>query len=249
MISVRNIHKRFGKQVVLDGVSLEIEPDKTTTIVGPSGVGKSVLLKLVMGILRPEKGEILVCDKNITIARSESERNRIREHIGVLFQSAALFDSLSVYENIAFPLYERTSMGREEVHDRVCEMLQALSLYRYAQHFPQEVSLGIRKRVGIARAIIMEPDVVLFDEPNTGLDPRVGQDVYDLIAHCQSTWGFTGIVISHELPEVFQVSDRVVMLLGGKVVMDGTPQEFRESDKAEVQQFLMGKVDGPIRIH
>lgn len=249
MISIQNVHKRFGSQVVLSGIDLEIDADKTTTIVGPSGVGKSVLLKLVMGILQPDEGQILVCNKNITEAQSETEKNNIRRHIGVLFQSAALFDSLSVYDNVSFPLLERTRLNREEIHEKVCEMLRSLSLLKYAKRFPQEVSIGIRKRVGMARAIIMEPDVVLFDEPNTGLDPKVGQEVYDLILHCQSTWGFTGIVISHELPEVFQVSDRVVMLLGGEVVMDGTPDEFKASTKPEVQQFLMGKVDGPIRIH
>ncbi len=248
MISVRNVSKRFGEQVVLQDVSLEIEPGLTTTIVGPSGVGKSVLLKLIMGIMTPEKGEVLIDGESITRARTEREKNRIRKHLGVLFQSAALFDSLSVYDNIAFPLIERGGYTREEVNERANKLITALSLRKHAQHFPEEISIGLRKRVGMARALITEPDVILFDEPNTGLDPLVGQEVYDLIKHCQDDWNFTGVVISHELPEVFQVSDKVVMLLHAQVIAEGTPQEFMDSANPEVQQFLHGRTDGPIKI-
>lgn len=248
MISIRGIHKRFGSQVVLDGIDLEIEPGRTTAVVGPSGVGKSVLLKLIMGILDPDGGEILVCGENITKARSERRRNRIRAMLGVLFQSAALFDSLTVYDNLAFPLVERLKCTGREVHTRVLAMLEALSLERYASNFPEEISIGIRKRVGMARCLITEPKVLLFDEPNTGLDPLDGQEVYDLIRTCKEKWGFTGVVISHELPEVFQVSDRVAMLLNGKIVEDKTPQELMQSKNPAVIQFLQGRIDGPIKI-
>lgn len=248
MISVRNITKRFGSQVVLDGVSLEIQAGKTTAVVGPSGVGKSVLIKLIMGILAPESGEIEVFGENITKAQTEAERNKIRGSLGVLFQSAALFDSLTVYENIAFPLTQRTELSRQQIHFKVVELLEALSLKEFAFRLPQEVSIGIRKRVGMARALITQPKVLLFDEPNTGLDPLVGQEVYDLIKLSRKTWGFSGIVISHELPEVFQVSDRVAMLLGGKVIEEGSPQEFAASLNPAVQQFLHGSLNGPIKI-
>ncbi|MBX7142910.1 MAG: ATP-binding cassette domain-containing protein [Oligoflexia bacterium] len=248
MICVRNVSKRFGKQVVLSGVSLNIEDGKTTTIVGPSGVGKSVLLKLIMGILAPDQGEIEIFGENITRADSEAERNRIRASLGVLFQSAALFDSLTVYENVAFALNQRFSLPRKEVHERVVSMLSALSLESFAFRYPQEISIGIRKRVGMARALITQPKVVLFDEPNTGLDPLVGQEVYDLIKECRKKWGFTGVVISHELPEVFQVSDRVAMILQGKIIEEGTPAEFAASANPAVQQFLNGRIDGPIKI-
>lgn len=248
MISVRGVSKSFGSQVVLQDLNLEVEAGKTTTIVGPSGAGKSVLLKLIMGILSPDKGEIEVCGYNITEARSEREKNEIRENLGVLFQSAALFDSLTVYENIAFPLTERKGLKREEAHEQVVRLVKALSLSRYVDKLPQEVSIGIRKRVGLARALAFEPKVLLFDEPNTGLDPLVGQEVYDLISESQKSQGFTGVVISHELPEVFQVSDRVVMLLGGRIIMEGTPEEFQQTDKPEVVQFLHGSVEGPIHI-
>lgn len=248
MISIQNVSKRFGPQVVLDGVSLEIKPGQTTAVVGPSGVGKSVLLKLIMGILAPEQGEIFVDGRSITQAKSEEERNEIRAVLGVLFQSAALFDSLTVYDNVAFPLHERTTLGREEIHAKVVTMLDALSLAEYAWSYPQEISIGIRKRVGMARSLITEPRFLLFDEPNTGLDPLVGQEVYDLIKTSRREWGFTGVVISHEIPEVFQVSDRVVMLLNARVAAEGTPEELLRSEDPAVQQFLQGKIDGPIKI-
>jgi phospholipid/cholesterol/gamma-HCH transport system ATP-binding protein len=248
VISIQNVHKSFGSQVVLDGVSLEILPGKTTAVVGPSGVGKSVLLKLIMGILAPDAGRILVHGEDITQLRSEAQKNRVRERLGVLFQSAALLDSLTVFDNIAFPLVERKVASRSEVSERVSYMLDSLSLSAYACHYPQEISIGMRKRVGMARALIAKPQVVLVDEPNTGLDPLVGQEVYDLIQECKERWGFTGVVISHELPEVFQVSDRVAMILDGKIIEEGTPQEFAHSGNAAVQQFIHGRTDGPITI-
>ncbi len=248
VISVQKVYKTFGRQAVLRGVSLDIQPGKTTAVVGPSGVGKSVLLKLIMGILKPDAGEVYVNGRNIAAARSEAERNRIRDCLGVLFQSAALFDSLTVFENVAFPLHQRKNMDVDNIPDRVIEMLRALSLTKYAWRYPEELSMGMRKRVGMARALITEPSVFLFDEPNTGLDPLVGQEVYDLINECREKWKFAGVVVSHELPEVFQVSDRVVMLLNGRVVQEGTPAEICSSSHPAVQQFLKGEVNGPIRI-
>ncbi len=248
MIVIENVHKRFGSQVVLNGVNLTIEDGKTTAIVGPSGVGKSVLLKLIMGIMAPDAGQIWIGDDNITAASTEDERNRIRGRLGVLFQAAALLDSLTIYENIAFPLEQRTKLSRQQIHSRVEFMLTSLSLESYALNLPQQVSIGIRKRVGLARALITEPTTVLFDEPNTGLDPLVGQEVYDLIRACRERWRFTGVVISHEIPEVFQVSDRVAMLLNGDFRAEGTPAELRKSADPAVQQFLKGSTDGPIKI-
>jgi len=248
MIVVRNVSKRFGKQVVLDNVSLHIKKGETVAVVGPSGVGKSVLLKLVMGLLEPDEGEVLVCGENITAAKRESAREKIRANLGVLFQSAALFDSLTLYENIAFPLLARAKLARHTVHTRVMKILKALGLRTHATAYPQEVSMGVRKRCGMARALITEPKVFLLDEPNTGLDPLDGQKVYELINKCREQWGFAGMVVSHELPEVFQVADRVVMLLHGEVIAEGTPEEFISSKNPAVEQFLKGKTDGPITI-
>ena len=248
MISVQNVYKRFGSQVVLDGVSIEIEPGKTTTVVGPSGVGKSVLLKLIMGIMTPDAGEIYIGGDNITKAKSEAAKNEVRKQLGVLFQSAALFDSLTIYDNIAFPLLERSRLSSSKAHTKVLAIAESLSLGPYLANYPEQVSIGIRKRVGMARALITEPKILLVDEPNTGLDPLDGQEVYDLINACKNQWGFTGLVISHELPEVFQVSERVAMILGGKIIAEGTPAEMIASTDPAVQQFLNGRTDGPIKI-
>lgn len=248
MITVRNVSKSFGSQHVLHKINLEINPGETIAVVGPSGVGKSVLLKLIMGIIPPDEGEIYVCGRNMTKARTEAEKNAIRSKLGVLFQSAALFDSLTIYDNIAFPLRERSKMGRAHIHRRVEFMLESLSLKECAFHYPEEIPLGMRKRVGMARALISEPTVLLFDEPNTGLDPLVGQEVYSLINECRAKWGFTGVVISHEIPEVFQVSDRVAMLLNGKLVEEGAPKDLMASKNPSVMQFLSGSTHGPIKI-
>jgi phospholipid/cholesterol/gamma-HCH transport system ATP-binding protein len=164
MIKVSGVSKRFGRQTVLDKVSLYLHPGETTAIVGPSGVGKSVLLKLIMGIMEPDEGEIWIEDRCMSKAKSEEEKNDIRSNLGVLFQAAALFDSLNVYDNIAFPLRERCHFSRRVVHEKVLAMLEALSLTPYAFNYPEEISIGIRKRVGMARALVTEPKILLFDE-------------------------------------------------------------------------------------
>jgi phospholipid/cholesterol/gamma-HCH transport system ATP-binding protein len=248
MISIRNVYKSFGSQFVLNDVSLEIQPGMTTAIVGPSGVGKSVLMKLILGMLTPDQGEIFVLGQRISGNLSEASRNKIRSELGVLFQSAALLDSLTLFENISFPLEARRTYSRKDVVQKVNELLDALSLKDVALRFPQEVSIGTRKRAGLARALITEPKIVLFDEPNTGLDPLVGQEVYDLIRLSRKQRQFTGIVISHELPEVFQIADNVAMLLGGRIIIEGTPAEIQASDNPAVQQFLQGHTEGPIKI-
>lgn len=250
MIRVENVTKRFGSQLVLDGVSMEIPDGQTTAIVGPSGVGKSVLLRIIMGILKPDSGNVYIGDDCISASLSEVSLNHIRRNLGVLFQGAALFDSLSVFDNVAFALVERAGLriSRRERSKRVWEILESLSLTRYANSFPEQISIGIRKRVGLARALITEPRFLLIDEPNTGLDPLDGQEVYDLIRECREKWHFTGVVISHELPEVFQVSDRIEMMLKGQVIARGSPSEFAALPDPAVQQFLKGLVHGPIRI-
>jgi len=250
LISIQNIHKSFGTQKVINGIDLEIKDGMITSIVGPSGVGKSVTLKLILGIYEVDSGQILINKQSITNCKTEEERNKIREKLGVLFQSAALFDSLTIYDNVKFNLINRKTVPKSEIHEKVIDILKKLSLIKFMNKFPEEVSIGIRKRAGMARALITEPNILLFDEPNTGLDPIVGQEVYDLIKECHKEWKFAGVVISHELPEVFQVSDNVAMIYGGKIIYQGTPQQMiNEQEDKRVKQFLNGEIDGPIKIN
>jgi phospholipid/cholesterol/gamma-HCH transport system ATP-binding protein len=247
-ISIRNIRKTFGRQVVLKDVSLNIEAGETIAIVGPSGTGKSVMLKIITGLLRPDSGDVFIGQDRITGIRWGRKRLELSRRLGVLFQGAALLDSMNLYENLAFPLKYRGGYSRAEI-DRRCEKcLEEVGLLGYEAALPGEVSIGMRKRLGIARALIAEPDVILFDEPNTGLDPEAGQEIYDLIKHTQEISGCTGVVISHEIPEVFQVCSRVVMLYQGEVQAQGSVDEFLASQSSVVQQFITGSVEGPIQI-
>jgi phospholipid/cholesterol/gamma-HCH transport system ATP-binding protein len=254
MIAIRNLYKRFGTQEVLRGINLDIHKGETLAIIGPSGAGKSVLIKLMMGLLPADSGSIIIDGEDMCACKSESAKNLLREKFSMLFQSAALFDSLTVLENILFPLMEGSlarSMSKKSITAKVMPLIESLSLNEVLSSFPQSLSLGVRKRVGMARALISKPEVILFDEPNTGLDPYNGQEVYDLIRHSQNVWGFTGIVISHELPEVFQVVNRVAMLLNGEIIFQGTPTEFLKTSDTDIclRQFLLGLTEGPITIH
>lgn len=233
---------------MLDGVNLEIEDGSTMAIVGPSGTGKSVLLKILTGLLDADSGDVLIGGCSMTEARRGRDKRRICAGMGVLFQGAALFDSLTLYDNVAFPLRQRFKIPEKELVRRVMRCLKEVGLNGYEGAYPGEVSIGMRKRVGIARALVTNPKVLLFDEPNTGLDPETGQEIYDLIAATQRTSGFTGIVVSHEIPEVFQICSRVAMLYRGKVQAEGTVEEFLASQNEVVKQFIRGDKFGPIEI-
>lgn len=248
MISISKLKKSFGSQVVLDGVSFEIPQGKTTAIVGPSGTGKSVLIKIVTGLLQADAGDVLVGDQSMTEAKTVKERLNICSRMGVLFQAAALFDSLTLIENIAFPLTYRSAQSREVIFSKSAKLLAQVGLRGYENSLPGEVSIGMRKRVGIARALVSDPEFLFFDEPNTGLDPEVGQEIYELIAGLQKINNFTGIVISHEIPEVFQICHKIIMLYQGKVQYDGDIDGFTSSTNPVVEQFFHGKTKGPIVI-
>ena len=248
MIVISHISKSFGPQRVLDDVTLSIPEGKTTAILGPSGTGKSVLLKIIVGLLQADSGEVLIGTESMTGAKNSEERRRICSRMGVLFQGAALFDSMTLLENVMFPLVERRLRSREDAKIAAVARLAEVGLTGFEHALPGQVSIGMRKRVGIARALITEPEVLLFDEPNTGLDPEMGQEIYELIRDTQKSSGFTGIVVSHEIPEVFQVCDRVAMLYQGKVQVEGSIDEFLAAPNPVVQQFIHGKIDGPIRI-
>lgn len=246
-IKIENISKSFSGRKVLDNISICLNSSKTTAILGPSGTGKSVLLKLITGLLEPESGNIHVGSLMMTNS-SEDIKQEIRQSIGMLFQSAALFDSLTLLENVQFPLERRKQLTKKEIYILANEYLSQVGLEEYANHLPGQVSIGIRKRAGIARAMITKPKVLLFDEPNTGLDPIVGQDIYDLINKLRANNKFTGVIVSHEIPEVFQCCDRVIMLYGGKVHFDGSVDDFLLNENPVVKQFVSGSTTGPIKI-
>ena len=247
MIRLIDVHKSFGKQKVLDGLNLEIEDGKTTVIIGKSGGGKSVLLKHIIGLLKPDSGKVLIDDVDIA-KLNDKELNEVRKKFGMLFQDAALFDSMNVGENVAFPLREHTKKKEKEIEEIVRERLNAVGLSGVENKMPSELSGGMRKRVGLARAVAMLPQIVLFDEPTTGLDPIMTEAINELIISTQKNFNLTCIVISHDIQSIFEVGHKIAMLYEGKIIEYGTPEEIRKSDNPVLTQFLSGSLDGPIAV-
>lgn len=247
MITLRNVHKSFGPQKVLDGLDLDIPDGKITAIIGPSGEGKSVLLKHLIGLLRPDSGAVEVDGESILNVR-RSELNRIRDKFGMLFQNVALFDSMTVFENVAFPLQEKTSQSKEEIRGRVLSALEDVGLRNIEDKFPDELSGGMKKRVGLARAVVLNPKIILFDEPTTGLDPIIKRAIHQLIKDTHVKFGFTAVIVSHEIPDIFDVAQNVAMLFRGKILQHGTPEDIINSDDPAIRQFISGSLDGPIRM-
>jgi len=239
VIRLVNVYKTFGKQAVLDGVNLEIPRGKLTTIIGRSGGGKSVLLKHLIGLLRPDRGQVLVEGTDIT-RLGQRELNEVRNKFAMLFQGAALFDSLSVFENVAFPLREKTKLSNEEIRRKVLEMLEQVGLTGMGEKYPSELSGGMRKRAGLARALVLGPEIMLFDEPTTGLDPLLARTIDDLIQQTQRRYKFTAVMVSHEIPEVFGISDYVAMLLDGKIAEMAPPEQFVQTQNRAIQEFING---------
>jgi len=239
VIRLVNVYKTFGKQAVLDGVNLEIPRGKLTTIIGRSGGGKSVLLKHLIGLLRPDRGQVLVEGTDIT-PLGQRELNEVRNKFAMLFQGAALFDSLSVFENVAFPLREKTRLSNEEIRQKVLEMLEQVGLTGMGEKYPSELSGGMRKRAGLARALVLGPEIMLFDEPTTGLDPLLARTINDLIQQTQRRYRFTAVMVSHEIPEVFGISDYVAMLLDGKIAEMAPPEQFVKTQNRAIQEFVNG---------
>jgi phospholipid/cholesterol/gamma-HCH transport system ATP-binding protein len=247
MIELVNVHKSFGAQKVLDGLNLRIEDGKTTVIIGKSGGGKSVLLKHIIGLLKPDSGQILVNGIDITTL-SDRELNEVRKNFGMLFQEAALFDSMNVGENVAFPLREHTKKKEKEIREIVDERLRAVGLPGVENKMPSELSGGMRKRVGLARALAMHPQIILYDEPTTGLDPIMTEAINDLIINTQKNFNVTCVVISHDIESIFEIGHNIAMLYDGKIVEYGTPEVIRQSDNPVLKQFLSGSLVGPISI-
>lgn len=237
MIKLVGVEKTLGGQRVLQGVDLTIPKGKLTTIIGRSGEGKSVLLKHIIGLLQPDRGEVWIDGTEISRLRGKA-LNEVRKRFAMLFQGAALFDSLTVFENVAFPLREKLRMKGPQVASRVDEKLHEVGLDGMGHKYPAELSGGMRKRAGLARALVMEPEIILFDEPTTGLDPLMAKSIHDLITGMQRRFGFTAVMVSHEIPEVFGISDYVAMLRKGKIAVMAPPEEFQRTADPEVREFI-----------
>lgn len=244
-ISVRGIHKSFGEKEVLRGVSFDVYRGESLVIVGASGTGKSVTLKHIIGLLRPDEGQVLIEGTDIG-KLGAVELNRVRRRFGMSFQEGALFDSMSVYENIAFPLRRQTRMSEPEIRARVRECLDLVHLDAVEQRNPSELSGGMRRRVGFARAISLEPEILLFDEPTTGLDPVISDVIADQIKDLDETLEATAVTITHDMKVAFKIADKVAMIHEGQIIEQGTCQEFRDSTNPMVRQFIEGRAEGPM---
>ncbi len=245
MISLQHLYKSFGGKPVLRDMSIDIDRGESVVIVGGSGTGKSVTLKHIIGLLKPDSGHVVIEGEDIT-EMSMVELNRFRRHFGMAFQEGALFDSMSVFENIAFPLRRHTNMPERDIQDRVHECLEQVHLHGVESKRPSELSGGMRRRVGFARAISLKPGILLFDEPTTGLDPVISDVVADLIVEMDRTLNTTTVTITHDMKVAFKIADRVAMLFDGHIVEEGTSEEFQRSQNPFVQQFIEGRAEGPL---
>ncbi len=247
IIELRQVHKSFGKEHVLRGLDLAVPKDSISVIIGRSGGGKSVLLKHVIGLMRPDQGEVIIDGHDIA-RMSERKMAPIRRKFGMLFQESALFDSMNVEDNVAFPLLEHTSKSRREILDIVTDKLAAVGLKDKGHKLPSELSGGMRKRVGLARALALDPKIVLFDEPTSGLDPVMAAAINELIVRTQSEFKATCVVISHDIPAAMSTGHKLFMLFDGRIIAQGTPDQIRDWDDEVVQQFIHGRAQGPIKV-
>lgn len=236
-ILVENLEKRFGDTVVLTGVDLRVEKSEVAVIIGGSGAGKTTLLRVLIGLERPTSGKVVVGGVDIA-ALSERELNRARRKFGMVFQYSALLDSMNVFDNVAFPLREHTKLKSSEIRDKVLDKLKVLGLEGTHQRFPSQLSGGMRKRVGLARALMLEPEVLMYDEPTSGLDPITARMVDDMVLETRERFGVTSIVISHDMAGALQIADRIFVLSKGKMAASGTPRELSEGDNQVVREFL-----------
>ncbi len=245
LISIEGLRKSFGTAKVLRGASLSVSSGESMVVIGGSGTGKSVLIKHVIGLLRPDEGKVIV--KGAVISELDrSGLNELRRSMGMLFQQAALFDSMTVGDNIAFELRHHTSMGAEEVADRVQEMLTMVGLSGAQDKWPADLSGGMKKRAGLARALALGPEIILYDEPTTGLDPILADQINSLIRDLQKRLDVTSITITHDMTSAYKIADRIAMLHKGRIEEVGTPGEIQDSSNPIVQQFIHGRAEGPI---
>ncbi len=242
LIQFIDVKKSFGANHVMQGVNLSIFKGETTAIIGKSGCGKSVLLKHIIGLMTQDSGNILIFGKNLASIDKKS-RKLFTKKLSYMFQENALFDFLNVFDNIALPLAEKSSLKKDEIRDKVMMRMKQLEIENTGNKFPAELSGGMKKRVALARALVTDPDIVLFDEPTTGLDPVRKHAVHSMIREYQNKFGFTGVVVSHEIPEIFEISQRVAMLDNGKILFQGSPDDIVKSNIKGVASFINGKVD------
>ncbi|MGN6185045.1 MAG: ABC transporter ATP-binding protein [Thermoanaerobaculia bacterium] len=245
MISLQHLYKSFDGRQVLRDLTIDVDRGESVVIVGGSGTGKSVTLKHIIGLLQPDRGRVFVDGQDMT-NMSDLELNQFRRRFGMAFQEGALFDSMSVFENIAFPLRRHTKMTEQQIRDRVQECLEDVHLHGVEKKRPSELSGGMRRRVGFARAISLKPEILLFDEPTTGLDPVISDVVAELITEMDQKLGTTTVTITHDMKVAFKIADRVAMLYNGSIIEQGTPDEFQRSTNPIVQQFIEGRADGPL---
>jgi phospholipid/cholesterol/gamma-HCH transport system ATP-binding protein len=245
MIRFENISKAFGPKVVLDDVTLQVETGRIRFIVGASGAGKSVLVKQLIGLLRPDGGRIYLDGEDITDL-TEREMYRVRKKCAMVFQHSTLFDSMTLLENVALPLRKHRKLTRQEALDQALPRLEQVDMHREAQRYPADIGDGLRKRVAIARALTMDPEYVIFDEPTTALDPLAAANVDKLIKQLSVEFNVTSIVVSHDLRSIFTVADRIAMLYKGRVLLDGRPDDFRSTQDPIVRQFIEGRAEGPM---
>jgi len=239
LIKLENIYKSFGSFPVLKGTSLSINKGEITTIIGKSGGGKSILLKHIIGLIKPDSGRILFQGRPISEMKKEALRS-MKKKISYLFQGAALFDSMTVYDNIALPLQENSSVSEEQIKKRVFTTMEQLDLYDIENKYPSEISGGMQKRVALARALVTNPEIVLFDEPTTGLDPIRKNAVHSMISDYQKRFGFTGVLVSHEIPDIFYISQQIAMLDDGRILFQGRPKQIQETSDPIIIQFIKG---------
>ncbi|ADW18170.1 ABC transporter related protein [Desulfobulbus propionicus DSM 2032] len=232
----KSFGERSRRHLVLDRVSFSVPKGKTTVIAGGSGQGKSVILKLILGLLRPDSGQVLIGEKDITTMGYKALQEQ-RMRFGVLFQGAALFDSLTVFENIALPLRERTRLSDQEIRSRIAATLEQLELTGHEEKFPAQLSGGMKKRVGLARALQLEPEIVLFDEPTTGLDPVMTREIYELFVRTQQRLGYTAVIVSHDIPQIFTLADQIILLNKGELDIFSDPAQIPLSTKPKIREF------------
>ena len=248
MIRVEDLYKSFDGLEVLRGVSFQVETGEILALIGKSGYGKSVLLKHIAGLIRPDRGHVFV-DGNDMCCLKGKKLGKIRSRFGFLFQSGALFDSMTVYENVAFPMREKTRLSEGEIREKVLDILDQVELNGAENKYPAQISGGMIKRAALARSLIRNPEIMLFDEPTTGLDPIISCAILNLINSLHQRLGFTGIIVTHEIMNVFKFVQKAAMLHEGKILAVETPEKMQSSSNPAIQQFITGCVDGPIRYH